>query len=225
MSLIKLNLEEPVVSESAKQPSYKIAKVNGVATLVITSAKKAELTTIVSSLKKARAAGVTAARNYDAWARAKAKAMRLTGDPKRKGMAKAADFKQKATAALKESRLHFKEATAYARKHGLSGLRPTISKDSLSGISERATFVLRNLRLAKLTEFQVAGKRGAYKPKFVKESAFEALGSKTITKAAKKAPARPTTATGLSKKPSNAEARRRAEKRIEAIRAEKARRV
>ncbi|QYW04522.1 hypothetical protein pEaSNUABM14_00197 [Erwinia phage pEa_SNUABM_14] len=189
MSLIKINLADHVVSESAaKKPSYKIAKVNGVATLVINSEKKAELTTILGHLKKAKTAGVSAARNIDAWSKARAKVKTLTGDAKSRASAKAADYKAKGSAALKEAKLHLKESASYARKHGLSGLKMGLTSTSLQGITEKAPKVLAALRTAKLNEFGVTGKRGQFKPKFLASAKFDALGSKTVTKAAKKAP-------------------------------------
>ncbi|QYW05553.1 hypothetical protein pEaSNUABM25_00197 [Erwinia phage pEa_SNUABM_25] len=191
MSLIKINLADHVVSESAaKKPSYKIAKVNGVATLVINSEKKSELTTILGHLKKAKTAGVSAARNIDAWSKARAKVKTLTGDAKSRASAKAADYKAKGSAALKEAKLHLKESASYARKHGLSGLKMGLTSTSLQGITEKAPKVLAALRTAKLNEFGVTGKRGQFKPKFLASAKFDALGSKTITKAAKKAPAK-----------------------------------
>ncbi|QYW03157.1 hypothetical protein pEaSNUABM13_00198 [Erwinia phage pEa_SNUABM_13] len=191
MSLIKINLADHVVSESAaKKPSYKIAKVNGVATLVINSEKKAELTTILGHLKKAKTAGISAARNIDAWSKTRAKVKTLTGDAKSRASAKAADYKAKGSAALKEAKLHLKESASYARKHGLSGLKMGLTSTSLQGITEKAPKVLAALRTAKLNEFGVTGKRGQFKPKFLASAKFDALGSKTITKAAKKAPAK-----------------------------------
>lgn len=182
--------EEHFDSESAaKKPSYKIAKVNGVATLVVNSEKKAELTTILGHLKKAKTAGISAARNIDAWNKTRAKAKTQTGEAKAKTSAKAADYKAKGSAALKEAKLHLKESASYARKHGLSGLKMPLTTASIQGITEKAPKVLAALRTAKLTEFGVTGKRGAFKPKFLATAKFEALGSKTITKAAAKAKA------------------------------------
>jgi len=201
MTIITINLGSPVVeSESASKPSHKIARVNGVATLVINADKKAELNTVIGHLKKAKAAGITAAKNFMQWDKQRAATTRATtADAKKKSKEKAADFKQRASASLKEAKLHFREAASYSRKHGLSGLKSPISASDLTGMSERGANVMKALRTAKIGEFQVQGKRGTFKPRYLKADKFEALGSKTITKAAEKAPA-PAKATRFVKK-------------------------
>lgn len=191
MTIITINLGSSVVtSESASKPSHKIARVNGVATLVINADKKAELNTVIGHLKKAKASGIAAAKNFMQWDKQRGITKRAaTADAKKKSKDKAAVFKQKASASLKEAKLHFREAASYSRKHGLSGLKSPISASDLTGMSERGAVVMKALRTAKIGEFQVQGKRGTFKPRYLKADKFEALGSKTITKAAKTAPA------------------------------------
>jgi len=189
MALIKINVEQTVASESAaKKPSYKIAKVGGVQTLVVNSAKKAELQAVLGLLKKAKTAavsGITASIKSNT---ASTKARQTAKGPKRTALMETRKTeKTKATADIKQAKALIREANSHAKKHGLGGLNlPLSAADIKTGVGSAAA--LKQIRSTKLTEFGITGKRGAFKPKFVKEAAFDALGSKTTTKAAAKAP-------------------------------------
>lgn len=190
MALIKINVEQTVASESAaKKPSYKIAKVGGVQTLVVNSAKKAELQAVLGLLKKAKTAavsGITASIKSNT---ASTKARQTAKGPKRTALMETRKTeKTKATADIKQAKALIREANSHAKKHGLGGLNlPLSAADIKTGVGSAAA--LKQIRSTKLTEFGITGKRGAFKPKFVKEAAFDALGSKTTTKAAKTAKA------------------------------------
>lgn len=180
MSLIKINLAEAVASESAaKKPAYKIAKVGGATTLVVNSAKKGELQAVVGHLKKAKAAavsGITASIKSNT---AATKAKQLPrGDKRTKLMDTRKAEKAKASADLKSAKAELREANKTAKAHGLGGLNlPLSAADIKTGVG--AEKALKAIRSAKLTEFGVTGKRGAFKPKFLKEAAFDAVGTKT----------------------------------------------
>ncbi|QZE60107.1 hypothetical protein pEaSNUABM35_00190 [Erwinia phage pEa_SNUABM_35] len=179
MSLIKINLAEAVASESAaKKPAYKIAKVGGASTLVVNSAKKGELQAVVGHLKKAKTAavsGITASIKANT---AATKANQLPrGDKRTKLMATRKAEKAKAAADLKTAKAELREANKVAKAHGLGGLNlPLSAADIKTGVG--AEKALKAIRSAKLTEFGVTGKRGAFKPKFLKEAAFDAVGTK-----------------------------------------------
>ncbi|QZE59439.1 hypothetical protein MPK66_gp195 [Erwinia phage pEa_SNUABM_2] len=178
MSLIKINLTEVVASESAKAPSYKIAKVGGATTLVVNSAKKGELQAVVGHLKKAKAsaiAGITASIKANT---AATKAKQLPrGDKRTKLMATRKAEKAKSSADLKSAKAELREANKTAKAHGLGGLNlPLSAADIKTGVG--AEKALKAIRSTKLTEFGVTGKRGTFKPKFLKEAAFDAVGTK-----------------------------------------------
>lgn len=205
MALIKLNIADTLLSESAaKKPSYKIAKVGGAQTLVVSSAKKAELQAVLGLLKKAKTAAVSGM-----VARIKAATAYTKSNQTPKGPRKTAlrenykTEKAKASADIKQAKALIREANSHAKKHGLGGLNLPLSATDIVLAGPGLAKALKAVRSTKLTEFGVTGKRGAFKPKFVKEAAFDALGSKTTTKAAKTAKA------PVAKKPSHAEALKR----------------
>lgn len=190
MALIRINIADSVVSESAaKKPSYKIAKVGGAQTLVVSSAKKAELQAVLGLMKKAKTAAVTGITASIKANTAGTKARQQPRGPKRTALMETRKTeKAKASADIKQAKALIREANTHAKKHGLGGLNlPLSAADIKTGVGSAAA--LKKIRNAKLTEFGVTGKRGAFKPKFVKEATFDALGSKTTTKAAKTAEA------------------------------------
>ncbi|UAW53307.1 hypothetical protein pEaSNUABM30_00189 [Erwinia phage pEa_SNUABM_30] len=190
MALIKINVGQTVASESAaKKPSYKIAKVGGVQTLVVNSAKKAELQAVLGLLKKAKTAAVAGMKYYTNAAKASAVAGKSPKGPNKLNAQRAAkEDKAKGKTLIKEAKTLIKEANSHAKKHGLGGLNLPLSATDIVLVDPGLTKAIKAVRSTKLTEFGVTGKRGAFKPKFVKEAAFDALGSKTTTKAAAKAP-------------------------------------
>ncbi|QZE58757.1 hypothetical protein pEaSNUABM28_00200 [Erwinia phage pEa_SNUABM_28] len=182
MALIRINIADSLVSESAaKKPAYRVHKFGGATTLLVNSAKKAELQTVVGHLKKAKTAavaGITASIKSNT---ASTKARQLPrGDKRTKLMATRKTEKAKATAEIKTAKAALREANKVAKAHGLGGLNlPLSAADIKTGVG--ADKALKSIRATKLTEFGVTGKRGTFKPKFLKEAAFDAIGQKTST--------------------------------------------
>ncbi|QZE59101.1 hypothetical protein MPK64_gp198 [Erwinia phage pEa_SNUABM_16] len=182
MALIRINIADSLVSESAaKKPAYRVYKFGGATTLLVNSAKKAELQTVVGHLKKAKTAavaGITASIKSNT---ASTKARQLPrGDKRTKLMATRKTEKAKATAEIKTAKAALREANKVAKAHGLGGLNlPLSAADIKTGVG--ADKALKAIRATKLTEFGVTGKRGTFKPKFLKEAAFDAIGQKTST--------------------------------------------
>lgn len=191
MSLIKLKLDSAVIesTSAAKKPSYKVAKVGGTQTLVIPSEKKAELQAVVGLLKKAKTAAVAGMSGRIKAATAYTKAKQLPKGPRKTALnATYKTEKTKATAEIKQAKKLISEANSHAKKHGLGGLNlPLSAADIITGPG--IGNALKKVRSTKLTEFGLTGKRGTFKPKFVKQAVFDTLGSKTTTKAAAKAKA------------------------------------
>lgn len=184
MALIRINIADSLVSESAKAkaPSYKIAKVSGATTLVISSANKSELQDIVGLLKKAKAhavAGITASIKGNT---AATKARQLPkGDRKTALMQTRKAEKAKATSEIRYAKDALTAANKVAKSTGFGGLNLALSaSDIKTGVG--ATAALKAIRAAKVTEFGVTGKRGTFKPKFVKEAVFETIGQKAKAK-------------------------------------------
>lgn len=197
-------VSDEIESESAKAkaPSYKLAKVSGATTLVISSANKSELQDIVGLLKKAKAhavAGITASIKGNT---AATKARQLPkGDRKTAMMQTRKTEKAKATSEIRSAKDALTAANKVAKSTGFGGLNLALSaSDIKTGVG--ATAALKAIRAAKVTEFGVTGKRGTFKPKFVKESVFETIGQKAT-----------------SKKPSHAESIKNTKARITARRA------
>ncbi|UAW96685.1 hypothetical protein pEaSNUABM22_00198 [Erwinia phage pEa_SNUABM_22] len=182
MALIRINIADSLVSESAaKKPAYRVHKFGGVTTLLVNSAKKAELQAVVGHLKKAKTAavaGITASIKSNT---AATKARQLPrGDKRTKLMATRKTEKAKATAEIKTAKAALREANKVAKAHGLGGLNlPLSAADIKTGVG--ADKALKAIRSTKLTEFGVTGKRGTFKPKFLKEAAFDAIGQKKST--------------------------------------------
>ena len=185
MATIRINIADALLSESAKAPSYKIAKVGGATTLVVNSAKKGELQSVLGHLKKAKAAAIAGISASIKSNTAATKANQLPkGDRRTKLMETRKAEKTKASAQIKTAKAELREANKTAKAHGLGGLNlPLSAADIKTGVG--ADKALKAIRSTKLTEFGVTGKRGTFKPKFLKEAAFDAVGTK-----AKKAPAK-----------------------------------
>lgn len=205
MSLICINISDVVRSKSAaKQPSYKMAKVGGATTLLIPSALKSDLQTIVNQMKKAKThavAGITASIKSNT---AATKARQLPkGDKRTALMQTRKTEKAKATSEIRAAKAALTSANKLARFTGFGGLNlPLSASDIKTGVG--ATKALKAIRAAKLTEFGMTGKRGTFKPKFIKDSMFETIGQKKAAapkKAAtpKKAAKKPETHVEISK--------------------------
>lgn len=184
MSLINIDIASgTVVSESAaRKVAYKIAKVNGVTTLVINSSKKADLTSIVASLKRAKTEGLAALAASVKANTASTKARTATTKERKASLKQTAkDEKAKVKTHTAQFKQHLKAANTAARQHGLGGLNLGLSASDLAtGVNSSKS--VKAIRAAKLNEFGVTGKRGTFKPKFLVESKFEELGQKKSTK-------------------------------------------
>lgn len=177
MALIRINIADSLVSESAaKKPAYKMAKSGKTPVLVINSAKKSELQAVVGHLKKAKAAAVAGINASIKSNTAATKARQLPrGDKRTKLMATRKTEKAKATAEIKTAKAELREANKVAKAHGLGGLNlPLSAADIKTGVG--ADKALKAIRATKLTEFGVTGKRGTFKPMFMKEAKFEEVG-------------------------------------------------
>jgi len=184
MSLINIDIASgTVVSESAaRKVAYKIAKVNGVTTLVISSAHKPDLQDVVAMLKKAKAhivTGITASIKSNT-ASTKARAM-AKGDRKDALMQTRKAEKSKSTSEIRLAKAALSAANKIARSSGLGGLNLAISAADIK-TGTGALKALKAVKAAKVNEFGVTGKRGTFKPKFLVESKFEELGQKKSTK-------------------------------------------
>ncbi|WOL24435.1 hypothetical protein fHeYen902_089c [Yersinia phage fHe-Yen9-02] len=184
---ITLSLCSDVISESAKTPSYKFAKVSGVRTLIIPDTKKPELTAILGLLKKAKVAAISGMTSRVKADTTLAKSKQVPAGPRRVALrATYVTEKTKSAADIKQAKALLKEANSHAKKHGLSGLNmPMSSTDIATGPG--VVKALKAVRAIKLTEFGATGKRGTFKPKFVKQSAFDSVGVKVQTPASKAA--------------------------------------
>lgn len=202
MSLIRLNLDDDTFqSESAKAPGYKFAKVEGKATLVLPSSKRAGLTEIKTHLKRAKSDRTKALRLTARHAALIKQAGAAPTVERRKVLrAKAKVIKGQVSALNKSSKAALTAANKSARTHGLSGLTMPLNTTILTSAKKLAS--------AKTDVFGATGKRGQFKPRFAPDAKFEALGAGTVTKAAKKAPAAST------KMPGNAAAIKRTKQRI-----------
>jgi len=192
MSLIKIDVNSgSIVSESAaKSPSYKIARVGGATTLVIPSEKKADVARLVSILNVAKKAAIAGIASSIKSATAMTKSRQIK-DTERKHALKAtgAAERKSSAASIKIAKANLKVANSTAKKLGLGGLNlPLSSTDIKTGVG--SSNALKAIRAIKVNEFGVTGKRGTFKPKFIKLDAFENLGKKaSSTKAAsEKAP-------------------------------------
>ena len=189
MALIKINIADTLLSESAKAPSYKIAKVGGVTTLVVNSAKKSELQAVLGHLKKAKASALAGMKCYTKAAASSAVAGKSPKGPNKLNAQRSAkEEKAKGRTLVKEAKAALREANKVAKAHGLGGLNLPLSADDIKtgvGVDK----AMKAIRSTKLTEFGVTGKRGTFKPKFLKEAAFEAVGTKAKKASATKAPA------------------------------------
>lgn len=213
MSIISINLGgDDVASESAaKKAHYKFARVAGHAELVLPSSARAGLTEIKTHLKRAKTDRSKALRLVASHASVLKQAEAASTPERKKALkVKAKTIKGQVSALNKTAKAALREANKAARTHKLSGLKLAINDAVLANAKKLAA--------AKIDQFGADGKRGVFKPKFTTDAKFEALGAGTVTKAAKKAPAKPyegpTTPTGLSKMPSHAEALRRSRNRI-----------
>lgn len=180
--LLKLNLDSgAVLSESAKAPSYKFARVSGKAELVLPSSKRAALTEIKTHLKQAKSDRTKALRVAAQHEKAVAAAEKASTPERKKALkAKAKTLKGQASALNKTAKAALSAANKSARSHGLGGLKLPVNTDILASAKKLAK--------ADLTAFGADGKRGQFKPKFAPDSKFDDLGTSTVTKAAKKAP-------------------------------------
>ena len=180
MALIKINIEQAVASESAaKKPMYKLAKVAGAQTLVINATQKSGVSQIVDSVKQARSRAIEAINARIKAATAFTKANQTPKGPKRTAL-KEKYKTEKAMAATKarQAKINIRVANSIAKKVGLGGLVLPIAASDIVLTGPGATKALKSIRAVKANEFGVTGKRGTFKPKFVKEAAFEALGEK-----------------------------------------------
>lgn len=178
MALIKLNIADALLSESAaKKPSYKMAKISGALSLAIPSDKKAELQAIVGLLKKAKTAAVSGMSARVKAATAYTKANQTPKGPRKTALKETYKTeKAKSSADIKQAKALIKEANTHAKKHGLGGLNLPLSTADIVLAGPGLAKALKSVRGTKLTEFGVTGKRGTFKPKFVKAAVFDDIG-------------------------------------------------
>lgn len=228
MALIKLNIADALLSESAaKKPSYKMAKISGAMSLAIPSDKKAELQAIVGLLKKAKTAAVSGMSARVKAATAYTKANQTPKGPRKTALKETYKTeKAKSSADIKQAKSLIKEANSHAKKHGLGGLNLPLSAADIVLAGPGLAKALKAVRGIKLTEFGVTGKRGTFKPKFVKTAVFDDIGrssgpaDRKVKPGAKK---KTVTAAEIAKesakltrkKPSHAEAVKRAKTSID----------
>lgn len=184
MALIKINIEQAVVSESAaKKPSYKVAKVGGAQTLVIPSDKKSDLQEVVNFLKSAKKAAVDGLNARVKAATAFTKANQTPKGPRKTALKETYKTeKAKSTKAIRTAKADLRMANKVAKKIGLGGLNLPFSASDIVASGPGLAKSLKTIRAIKLTEFGVTGKRGTFKPKFMKPETFEQIGVKTPKK-------------------------------------------
>ncbi|AQT28666.1 hypothetical protein YOLOSWAG_187 [Erwinia phage vB_EamM_Yoloswag] len=184
MSLIRLTIPgQELVSESAKAPSYKFARVSGKAELVLPSSKRAALTEIKTHLKQAKSDRTKALRVAAQHEKTAAAAEKASTPERKKALkAKAKTLKGQASALNKTAKAALSAANKSARSHGLGGLKMPVNADILASAKKLAA--------VKTDVFGADGKRGTFKPKFAPDSKFEALGAGKVTAAAQRAPAK-----------------------------------
>ncbi|QZE56391.1 hypothetical protein pEaSNUABM3_00194 [Erwinia phage pEa_SNUABM_3] len=171
MALIKINLADNLLSESAriKPQAYKVARVGGATTLVVATESKPELQAVVGLLKKAKTAAISGMSARIKAATAFTKAGQTPKGPRKTALRETYKTeKAKSSADIKQAKALIKEANAHAKKHHLGGLNLPLSASDLVLSGPGLAKALKAVRAIKLTEFGVTGKRGMFKPKFVK---------------------------------------------------------
>lgn len=199
MALIKINIADSLLSESAaKKPGYKMAKVGGATALVISSEHKPAVSKCISNARKAQKLALSALKN-----RIEANTIAAVRVPREENPARKTKLRQrvkamksKASADVKTAKQLLREGTAAMKAAGLSALSSPLKVSDISLTSEPGRSA-RTVKAAQTDSLVVKGQKGYIKPKFLAASKFEALGSKTTTKAAKteKAPAKKTKGT------------------------------
>lgn len=190
MALIRINIADSLVSESArvKVVSYKVAKVGGKTTLVVVSERKAELQAVVGLLKKAKTAAVSGMSSRIKAATAFTKAQQTPKGPRKTALRETYKTeKAKSSADIKQAKKLIKEANAHAKKHGFGGLNLPLSASDIVMSGPGLAKALKTVRGIKLTEFGITGKRGTFKPVFMKAEKLTA--GKASTPATRKAKA------------------------------------
>ncbi|QZE58413.1 hypothetical protein pEaSNUABM40_00197 [Erwinia phage pEa_SNUABM_40] len=189
MALIKINIADNLLSESAAKKSvYKMAKVGGASTLVVATESKPELQAVVGLLKKAKTAAISGMSARIKAATAFTKAGQTPKGPRKTALRETYKTeKAKSSADIKQAKALIKEANAHAKKHHLGGLNLPLSASDLVLSGPGLAKALKAVRAIKLTEFGVTGKRGMFKPKFMREDKFSEIGAKGDKKTGKAA--------------------------------------
>ena len=187
MALIKINIADSLLSESAaKKPGYKMAKVGGATALVISSEHKPAVSKCISNARKAQKLALSALKN-----RIEANTIAAVRVPREENPARKTKLRQrvkamktKASADVKTAKQLLREGTAAMKAAGLSALSSPLKASDISLSSEPGRSA-RTVKAAQTDSLVVKGKKGYIKPKFLAASKFEALGNKTASKTAK----------------------------------------
>lgn len=222
MTVIKINLADAIVSESAaKKSSYHIVQSANGPIVVIDSKYKPVVTKAATSFKSAKKLGLSAAKLGQATAKLKLK-LKTTKDADKKApirekiKANNAVIKKDVAAAKKLAT----SAIAALAKAGLKVLTPTVRPAYIT--STQPDYTISKIGKAKTDSFWVKGS-GAnrspslLKPRFATGEKFDKIGSSTAAKkpsAGAKPSDKPKPVDAPKKKPSHAEAVKRAKKVI-----------
>ncbi|AWY08465.1 hypothetical protein HOT49_gp198 [Erwinia phage vB_EamM_Alexandra] len=181
MALIKISLGDSVLSESAKAPGYKVAKVGGAQALVINSAHKAAVGKCITNARKAKKLATSALKDRISLISLTTK-VKKEENPTRK--AKLRDqiksLKARSSANAKEAKSLLREGKAAMRAAGLSSLSSPLKATDIS-LADTPGRYLRTVTAAQVDSLVVTGRKGYIKPKFLAASKFEALGQKVST--------------------------------------------
>ncbi|QYW03158.1 hypothetical protein pEaSNUABM13_00199 [Erwinia phage pEa_SNUABM_13] len=194
MSLIKINLAEFAVSESAKaKPAYHLVPIGGAQALVIDSKHKSAVTKAVANLKKAKTLGVSAAKLGVATEKLKLKLSQAQTPAKKAPIReKISDNKAAIKHGVTEAKALAKAAADLLKKAGLSALDLSIKASYITQTDP--TYTLGKISKAKPDSFRA--KYGAHhtvplKPRYATGDKFDKIGEKIA--ASGKAPAVKTT--------------------------------
>lgn len=193
MALIKINIADSLLSESAKaQSAYHLVPSNGALVLVINSKHKPTVTGAATKLKKAKTLGIAAAKLAAKTAKSKESLRtrtKLTAEAKDKLRKQIKDNNAIVKRDIAEAKDLAKAAVAQLKAAGLSNLDPTI-KTSYMIVSD-PEYTLGKISKAKPDSFRVQYK-GAHapvllKPRYATGAKFDKIGEKVASSAPAKA--------------------------------------
>lgn len=191
MARIQINVDQ-IVSESGRKQKYMIGKVSGVQVLGISNEVKPTVQEIVKTMKEAKSAALKGIQAHLKYAETVKAIEGMDKGPKRdKLIVKRKELKASATSSIKQVKFLLSASNRSLRSLGLGGLSLPMSVDMIKVEGKAAVKAMATIKAVVVTEFGVTGKRGKFKPKFIKPELLENAGEvKTATKARKPASAK-----------------------------------